>query len=116
RRVKQVITTYLANALKHSPSESPVMVQLTIAESTARVSVRDEGPGIPVEEQQHLWERFYRGKGAAVQHELDLSLGLGLYLCKVFIEQHHGSVGVQNNADHGVTFWFTLPIIPSSGE
>jgi signal transduction histidine kinase len=41
---------------------------------------------------------------------------LGLYLCKVFIEQHHGSVGVQNNADHGVTFWFTLPIIPSSGE
>lgn len=115
-RVKQVITTYLANALKHSPSDRPVTVQLTIAESTARVSVRDEGPGIPTEEQQHLWERFYRGKGAAVQHELDLSLGLGLYLCKVFIEQHHGSVGVQNNADHGVIFWFTLPIITSPGE
>ena len=114
-RVKQVVTTYVTNALKYSPADRPVTVQLTVDESSARVSVRDEGPGIPAEDQQHLWERFYRGKGSSVQHELDLSLGLGLYLCKAFIEQHHGSVGVQSNADRGVTFWFTLPLVQPDG-
>jgi signal transduction histidine kinase len=110
-RVKQVITTYLANALKYSPADQPVTVQLTRDDRVARIAVHDEGPGIPLKEQPHLWDRFYRGKGASIQHELDLSLGLGLYLCKVFIERHHGSVGVQSETNQGVTFWFTLPLM-----
>nr|WP_307813074.1 ATP-binding protein [Ktedonobacter sp. SOSP1-52] len=57
----------------------------------------------------------FLSKGSAVQHELDLSFGLALYLCRVFIERHQGSVGVQSAPGQGATFWFTLPIIPSPG-
>ncbi|GHO88097.1 sensor histidine kinase [Dictyobacter formicarum] len=114
-RITQVLTTYLTNALAYSPNETPVTIQVTIEEGVARVSVHNEGPGIPSEEQTHLWERFYRAKGNAVQHEMDLSLGLGLYLCRALIERHTGNVGVQSVPGHGATFWFTLPIAPSLG-
>jgi signal transduction histidine kinase len=115
-RITQVLNVYLANALRYSPIEHPVTVELVVADSAALVSVRDEGPGIPAEEQELLWERFYRAKGSAVQHELDLSLGLGFYLCRALIEYHHGRVGVQSDPGHGETFWFTLPVVaPPAG-
>jgi signal transduction histidine kinase len=109
-RITQVIANYLANALIYSPADQPVTVQLQIEGAVARVSVHDEGPGIPVEEQGHIWGRFYYAKGITIQHELDLSLGLGLYLSRAFIERHQGSVGVQSDPGHGATFWFTLPV------
>jgi signal transduction histidine kinase len=112
-RITRVITIYLANALTYSPAKEPVTVRLTVEKRVVRISVHDEGPGIPAEEQKHLWERFYRAKGSTVQNELDLSLGLGLYLCRVFIKRHHGSVGVQSTLGHGATFWFTLPMASS---
>ncbi|GHO58389.1 hypothetical protein KSB_68640 [Ktedonobacter robiniae] len=116
-RIRQVLTTYLTNALRSAPAGHPISVQVTVEDTTARVSVHNEGPGISLEEQAHIWERFYRAKGSAVQHELDLSLGLGLYLCRAFIELHHGNVGVQSAPGQGATFWFTLPIAsPTEGE
>jgi len=109
-RITQVINGYLANALNYSPADQPVTVQLTVEDAVARVSVHDEGPGIPLEEQGRIWDRFYYAKRIADQHELGVSLGLGLYFCRAFIERHHGSVGVQSDPGHGATFWFTLPI------
>jgi len=109
-RITQVITRYLTNALSSSPADQPVTVQLTAEGAVARVSVHAQGPDIPGEEQGHIWERFYHAKGAAVQHELDLSVGLGFYLSRAFIERHHGSVGVQSAPGRGTTFWFTLPV------
>ena len=109
-RITQVINGYLANALDYSPADQPVTVQLTVEDAVVRVSVHDEGPGIPLEEQGHIWDRFYYAKRIADQHELNVSLGLGLYFCQAFIARHHGSVGVQSDPEHGTTFWFTLPI------
>lgn len=109
-RIKQVLNTYLTNAINYSPVQQPVTVQLNVGESVAQVSVHDKGPGIPIEEQECLWKRFYRAKGIGVQHELDLSLGLGLYICRALIECHGGRTGVQSLPGHGATFWFTLPI------
>jgi signal transduction histidine kinase len=109
-RIIRVISSYLANALSSSPADQPVTVQLTLEGAGACVSVQDQGPGISTEEQGHIWERLYRAKGTAVQHELDLSLGLGCYLSRAFIEGHQGSVGVQSEPGHGTTFWFTLPV------
>jgi signal transduction histidine kinase len=108
-RIIQVLFIYLTNALAHSSAEQPVTVQVSIENALARVCVHDEGAGIPKEEQEHLWDRFYRSKGDAVQNELDLSLGLSFYLCQALIERHQGSVGVQSDVGHGTTFWFTLP-------
>ncbi len=109
-RITQVITRYLTNALSSSPADQPVTVQLTAEGAVARVSVHAQGPDIPGEEQGHIWERFYHAKRTAVQHELDLSVGLGFYLSRAFIERHHGSVGVQSAPGRGTTFWFTLPV------
>jgi signal transduction histidine kinase len=109
-RITQVITRYLTNALSSSPADQPVSVQLTVEGAVARVSVHAQGPDIPAEEQGHIWERFYHAKRTAVQQELDLSVGLGFYLSRAFIERHHGSVGVQSAPGRGTTFWFTLPV------
>ncbi|GHO63508.1 hypothetical protein KSC_024000 [Ktedonobacter sp. SOSP1-52] len=114
-RITQVLTIYLATALAYSPAERPVTVNVQEEDQRARVSVHDEGPGIPSEEQGRLWDRFYRGKGSAVQHELDLSLGLRFYLCRALIERHHGTVGVQSAPGQGTTFWLTLPIARPAG-
>ncbi|GHO50790.1 hypothetical protein KSX_89530 [Ktedonospora formicarum] len=110
QRIIRVLTTYLSNAYRSSPGTQPVTVALTVENAVARVSVYDEGPGIPADEQAHLWDRFYHSKWSTVQNELDLSFGLALYLCRVLIEQHQGSVGMQSAPGEGTTFWLTLPL------
>ncbi len=113
RRIKQVLDIYLTNALTFSPPGRPVVVELKVAQAHARVSVHNEGTGIAQEDLAHIWDRFYRARGTGVQHELDLSFGLALYLCRQFIERQQGSVGVQSAPGQGATFWFTLPVTPA---
>ncbi|HEY3993476.1 MAG TPA: ATP-binding protein [Ktedonobacteraceae bacterium] len=112
-RIKRVLNHYIENALTASSTQQPVIVRLEVEDAIARVAVQHEGTDIPLEEQERIWERSYRAKGSAIQHALDLSLGLGLYLCRVFIERHHGRVGVQSVPGQGATFWFTLPLVPT---
>lgn len=113
-RITQVINGYLANALRYSPADQPVTVQLTVEDKVARVSVHDEGPGIPCEEQERIWERFYYVNRIAAQYASTPGVGLGLYLCQAIIERHGGNVGVQSEPGHGATFWFTLPVEASA--
>ena len=109
-RIGQVITNYLSNALKYSPADQPVEVSLAVEGKMARVSVRDEGPGLSAEEQQSIWERFYQVERIKVQSGSAGGLGLGLHICRTIIEQHQGQVGVQSTPGEGSTFWFTLPL------
>jgi signal transduction histidine kinase len=109
-RVGQVVTNYLTNALKYSPAEYPVEVGIHIGRQQARVWVRDEGPGLPLEEQARIWERFHRVKGIEVQSGSGIGLGLGLHICRTIIERHQGRVGVKSAPGQGATFWFTLPL------
>jgi PAS domain S-box-containing protein len=109
-RISQVVSNYLSNALKYSTTESPVEVSLTIEGNHARVSVRDQGSGLSLEEQELIWERFYRVPGIKVSSGSGIGLGLGLYICRTIIEQHQGSVGVESTPGQGSTFWFRLPI------
>ena len=109
-RIGQVITNYLTNALKYSAAERPVEVFLAIEGQMARVSVRDEGPGLSPTEQQAIWERFYQVESIKVQNGSGVGLGLGLHICQTIIEQHQGQVGVQSSPGEGSTFWFTLPL------
>jgi signal transduction histidine kinase len=107
-RIGQVLTNYLTNALKYAPVDRAISVRLEVEASVARVLVRDQGPGLTLEQQQHIWERFYQV--AAPGHQgPDGGLGLGLAIAKAIIEHHHGQVGVESAPGRGSTFWFTLP-------
>ncbi len=112
-RLGQVVTNYLTNALKYSPAEQPVVVGLDVAGHEVRVWVRDQGPGLPQEEQGRIWERFHRVKGIEVQSGTGVGLGLGLHICRTIIERHQGLVGVESAPGQGSTFWFTLPLAPT---
>ena len=108
-RIEQVLTNYLSNAFKHSSPEQVVQVRLSVEGGVARVSVRDQGPGLTVEQQQKVWDRFYQGEDARHQGP-DGGLGLGLYIARTIIAQHQGQVGVESSPGQGATFWFLLPL------
>jgi PAS domain S-box-containing protein len=111
-RISQVMTNYLTNALKYSSED--LHVTLKLESDNARVSVQDHGVGLSPEEQKRVWERFYRTEDVEVlsnnAQSSMMGLGLGLYICKTIIDQHHGNVGVESTPHVGSTFWFTLPL------
>ncbi|MBV9710581.1 MAG: PAS domain S-box protein [Ktedonobacteraceae bacterium] len=109
-RIGQVLANYVSNALKYSEAALPVTVRLQREESYVRVSVQDEGSGLSAEEQERIWECFYRSPDAKVVSGSGVGLGLGLYISQTIIARHSGQVGVQSVRDKGSTFWFTLPI------
>jgi signal transduction histidine kinase len=110
-RIKQVIVQYLSNAHKYSSMDQPIKVLLQEEGRMARVSIQDHGPGIPLNEQKQVWERFYRVSDIQVLNGSEVGLGLGLHISRTIVEQHHGQVGLQSVPGHGSTFWFLLPCI-----
>ncbi len=106
-RIEQVLTNLISNAIKFSPGGGTVTVESTEAEGCWRVTVRDQGIGIPAAELPQLFERFYRASNA---NEAQIQgTGLGLYVCKAIVEGHGGEIGVESVQDEGTTVWFTLP-------
>jgi PAS domain S-box-containing protein len=109
-RIEQVVINYLANAIKYSPDASPVEVSLSVQDDEVLISVRDEGPGLPGDQHQLIWDRFHQVSEARKQLGSASGLGLGLYISKTIIEQHHGRYGVQSAPGTGSIFWFSLPM------
>ncbi len=109
-RIKQVFNNYLTNAIKYTPAEKPIYVRLSLEERMVHVQVRDEGLGLLPEEVQHVWDRWYQGQGGKQMTGKGMSLGIGLSVCRMIIEQHQGQVGVETAPGAGANFWFTLPL------
>ncbi len=109
-RLGQVLTNLLSNALKYSPEDAPVSMQLKRDRTGVHISVRDEGPGIPPEALSRLFQRFYRVPGIEVQHGTGVGLGLGLYICQRLVELHGGQLHVESALGKGTTFEVNLPV------
>ncbi len=109
-RVRQIITNYLSNALKYSEAYKPVNVRVEHRESYVRVSVQDEGPGLTSEQQQHIWERFYRVPEIKVKSGSGVGLGLGLHISRMMVELQGGKIGIDSQPGKGATFWFSFPL------
>ncbi|HEU5347032.1 MAG TPA: GAF domain-containing protein [Ktedonobacterales bacterium] len=115
-RVGQVVSNYVSNALKYSDPGQPVTVTLQVDPDEARVSVRDEGVGIPEAAQSQIWDRFYRVEEVEHRSGSQVGLGLGLYICRDIIERHGGNVGLWSAPGEGSIFWFTLPLVRQPRE
>lgn len=106
RRIRQVVTNLLSNALKFTPSGGRVDVELTRDKGDVLVSVRDTGVGIAAGSLPILFQRYAR----AVDARSVAGTGLGLMIVREVIEAHHGKVGVESEPGKGSRFWFSLPL------
>lgn len=112
-KILQILINLISNALKYAPG-GQVTVSARRAGAFLEISVRDEGPGIPLEQRRILFERFGRAttapvSGAGAQAK-PTGTGLGLFLTKHLVETHGGTIRVGSGASGGAVFTFTLPI------
>ena len=106
-RLAQVVGNLLSNAIKYSPEGGTVTVVGEREDNLVRVSVRDEGLGIPHELQQEVFGKFFRGDAAASGIA---GSGLGLTIARSVIEAHGGQINVKSASGEGSVFWLELPI------
>lgn len=107
-RIEQVLVNLISNAIKYSPSEKQIIVNVGKQRGKALVSVRDFGSGISMEDQARIFERFYRTSLAQKNHRP--GFGLGLYISSEIIRQHGGRIWVESRPGKGSTFFFSLPV------
>ncbi|WP_316831988.1 ATP-binding protein [Pedobacter aquatilis] len=104
-RIGQVITNFVNNAVKYAPESKRISLKLENLGQQIRISVSDQGQGIPAHQVSHLFERYYQGGS-----QKGKGLGLGLYISSEIIRSHQGEIGADSKEGEGSTFWFTLPI------
>jgi signal transduction histidine kinase len=110
-RLVQVLQNLLSNAAKFSPARTPIVVRVAALPEAARVSVHDEGAGIPAEALAWVFERFYQVNSQMARAK---GLGLGLFVSKLLVEAHGGRIWAESAGNgQGSTFYFTLPYRPT---
>jgi DNA-binding response OmpR family regulator/anti-sigma regulatory factor (Ser/Thr protein kinase) len=106
-RFKQILMNLLGNAIKFTPDGGQIEVGARLVEGQVRVEVRDNGPGIPTEEQKRIFEAFYRLRESGKKTE---GTGLGLAITHRLIELHGGDLSLESQVGQGSCFYFSLPV------
>ena len=104
RRVKQVMSNFLTNAIKFT-GKGTITIAYELRGDTVYVSVEDTGSGISAENKETIFDRFVK------LNRYQQGTGLGLAISKMIIEHLGGSIGVDSEEGKGSTFWFTLPLV-----
>lgn len=105
--LQRVLLNLVDNALKFCPPDGEIRVEALLSDpQTIRISVADNGPGIPPEYLERIFDRFVRVPGQTVR-----GTGIGLAFCKLAVEAHGGRIWAESTLGHGATFRFTLPVV-----
>lgn len=108
-KIAQVLHNLIGNAVKYSSTNTVINVEYLIVEhNRLKVIVKDHGIGISIEDQERIFERYYRSKD--FNSRSIAGFGIGLYLSKEIVELHHGIIEVQSTKNEGTTFSFVIPI------
>lgn len=105
-RIDQVVVNLVNNAVKYAPNSPKIFLHVEKIEGSTKISIQDLGPGIPADQQIHLFDRYWRADHSGSKYT---GLGIGLYICSEIIKQHGGQIGVHSEVGKGSTFWFTVP-------
>ena len=105
-KMTQVMVNIISNAIKYSPEAGQIDITAEQLADNVRVTVKDHGIGIAKEHLDKIFTQFYR---IATEERRTEGLGLGLYLCKEFVEAHHGSIWAESDLGKGTTLHVTLP-------
>lgn len=114
RALVRVLVNLVSNAIKFSPRQSTVTVSLRVVENFIEIGVQDAGPGIPIEDQKLIFEKFQQSKTAnttAVK-----GTGLGLAIAKLIVEAHNGLIGIESEVGRGSRFYFRVPKFDSGAD
>jgi len=106
-RVQQVLVNLIDNAVKYSPTGGAVTVSKARLRGSVRVTVSDQGIGVPPSEQGRIFEKFYRSDPRLTR--TTGGTGLGLYICRELVERMGGRIGVESSRGSGSAFYFELP-------
>lgn len=113
-RIVQVLVNLMSNAIKYSPKEGTVSISTVERDNQVEIRVTDRGRGIPESHIGQVFEKFKQvDKTDATQKG---GTGLGLTICKLIIEQHNGTIGVESEFGKGSTFWFRVPKEKAAAE
>ena len=106
-KLGQVIVNLLNNAIKYSPNNNKIDIKVASRNGRAIVSVEDKGVGIAEDEQEKIFQRFYRAHNNANNIS---GFGIGLYICSEIMNRHGGIVYVKSKPGQGSTFIIELPL------
>jgi len=106
-RLEQILNNLVSNAIKYSAEDGRIKISGRARPNEVIVTVSDEGAGIPLKEQPHVFERFFRG--ARERNQRTPGTGLGLYLAQAIVEAHGGRIWVESNPGEGAAFSFAIP-------
>jgi PAS domain S-box-containing protein len=110
--LRNILTNLISNAIKFSPENSTINVELNKGQTELMLSVKDEGIGISKEDQEHLFERFFRAKNAAnIQ-----GTGLGLHIVAKYVELMFGSIDMHSELEKGTSFYIHIPQTNNNNE